>query len=883
LGEFRTIWAAWEEEVGMTKWAASCGLLWRGFRLGVCFLFLFEVSPALAIGPAAQSDPRVEAAPIAADAPEEVALPSTIHPEIATVGLDFVSRLLFGRAQSHAVALNGNYAYVGLGKCLVVLYLGSGTQPIMTGWLQLAGDCSGVDYSSGSYAYVTDSSGTVSKVSIANPTAPSVSATYVASFANDVAVSGTKVFVAAGSTGLLVLDATTMALSTSYNTPGSAPGVDVLGNYAYVADGSSLQVLDITTTPPTFKGSVATTSSVDAKAVTVGANTRVYVADNTSTAELRIIDATTPTVPSQLGVFDATGAGGPVGVDASGTTVYLADGTQGLRVVDATTPAAPVETKSYTTTDNVVSVVVWGTKLVLGARGAGVHVVDPAPATPTLVGAYRNVDYSNWGLATSGSRAYCLVLGNLLILDVSIPARPSFLGSFSVNTVPRAIRASGTMAYVIDGSSSLKIIDASVPSAPSLVRSISVVGGQDLDVDGTYAYVAKNSGSYGLSVYRLSDGVNVGNLTGDLGSAIELRDGIAYLGTGTELVTVSVANPAAPSVLGRATVLGAPERIRLSGNYALACSVEGVEFLDVSTPSLPFWVALTLSTGANDVLAVNGLAYIGGGFNHELSVQDITQPWAATEVASYTGNSQSAVGVGVWDGYALLMMSTDGAVMVHYSGQCYDLFEPNDLKADAASLSTGAYYDSFICNSGDQDYFAVTAPSGGTLTAVMEPPSTLNYDLYLYDSGGTLLQASPAGVGQQETVSKTVTSAGTYFLLVNGANGNQYSPTVSYRLTPSFTACAGPSLPLLIYNARRDVNNYVILDIQDPNQPSTRTGYNIYRATSPSGPWTLIAGNVVDMDAGTANTQYVDQGSTAGPTFYYNVRAVNGTCGAEGP
>ncbi len=867
----------------MAKRAASCGVARWSIGLGVCLLLLSGVSPARAIGPVAQGDPRVEAAPFAADTPEDVALPSTIHPEIATVGLDFVSRLLFGQARPHAIALNGNYAYLGLGHCFVVLYLGSGTQPIMTGWLQLAGDCTAVDYWSGSYAYVTDSSGTVSKVSIANPTAPSVSATYAAAITNDVAVSGTKVFVAAGSAGLLVLDASTMALSTSYNTPGSAPGVDVLGNYAYVADGGTLQILDITTTPPTFKGSVATTSSVDAKAVVVGANTRVYVADNASAAELRIIDATTPTAPSQLGVFDATGAGGPQGVDASGTTVYLADGTQGLRVVDASTPSAPVETKSYTTSDNVVSVILWGAKLVLGARGAGVHVVDPAPVTPTLLGAYRNTDYSNWGLATSGSRAYCLVLGSLLILDVSIPARPSFLGSFSLNTVPRAIRVLGTTAYVIDGSSSLKIIDASVPSAPSLVRSISVTGGQDLDVDGTYAYVAKSTGSYGISVYRLSDGINVGNLTGDLGSAIELRDGIAYLGTGTELVAVNVANPAAPSVLGRATVLGAPVRIRLSGNYALACSAEGVEFLDVSTPSLPFWVALTLSTGANDVLAVNGLAYIGGGLNHELSVQDIAQPWAATEVASYTGNSQSAAGVGLWNGYALLMMSNDGAVMVHYSGQCYDAYEPNDRLADADALSTGAYVDGFICNSGDQDYFAVTAPSGGTLTAVVEPPSTLNYDLYLYDSSGTLLQASPAGVGQQETVSKTVTSAGTYYLLVNGANGNQYSPTVSYRLTPSFAACVGPSTPLLIYNARRDVNNYVILDILDPNQPSTRTGYNIYRATAPSGPWTLIAGNVVDMDAGTANTQYVDQGSTGGPTFYYNVRAVNGTCGAEGP
>jgi hypothetical protein len=849
--------------------------------LSVWFLLLAGVSPVLAIEPAAQGGPRVEAASLAAEAPEEVSLPSTVHTEIATTGLDFLSRILFGRAEPHAVALNGNYAYVGLGKCLVVLYLGSGTQPIMTGWLQLDGTSTGIAYSS-NYAYVSDDSGTVTKVSLSNPSAPSVAATYAASSAYDVAASGTKVYVAAGISGILVLDSATMALVTSYNTPATARAVDVLGNYAYVADTTTMQVLDITTTPPTFKGSVATTNSMDVKAVTVGASTRVYVADNTSTAELRIMDVTTPTAPSQLGVLDATGAGGPVGVDAYGTTVYLADGTQGLRIVDATTPSAPAETKSYTTTDNVVSAVPWGTKLVLGARGAGVHVVDPAPASPTLVGAYRNTSYSTWGLAVSGSRAYCLVSYALLIMDLGTPARPSLLGSYALSNVPGPIRVSGTTAYVID-SAYLKIIDASVPSAPSLVRSTSISGAQDLAVDGNYVYVARNSGSYGLSIYRLSDGANIGNLTGDLASAIAVRDTIAYLGTSTELVTVNVANRTSPAVLGRTTVLAAPQRIGLYLDNALSCSAEGLEFLDVSTPALPYWVGLTLTSGANDVVAVNDHAYISGAFNHELSVQDISQPWAASEVASLTGNSTTGTGIAWWDGYALFMTNTDGALIAHYSGQCYDSAEPNDRFADAASLPIGTYYDAFICNSGDQDYFAVTAPSGGTITAVMEPPSTLNYDLYLYDAGGVLLQASPAGVGQQEMVSKAVTSAGTYYLLVNGANGNQYSPTVSYRVTPSFTACAGPSLPLLIYNARRDVNNYVILDIQDPNQPSTRTGYDIYRATAPAGPWTLIASNVVDMDAGTANTQYVDQGSTGGPTFYYNVKAVNGTCGAEGP
>ena len=79
-----------------------------------------------------------------------------------------------------------------------------------------------------------------------------------------------------------------------------------------------------------------------------------------------------------------------------------------------------------------------------------------------------------------------------------------------------------------------------------------------------------------------------------------------------------------------------------------------------------------------------------------------------------------------------------------------------------------------------------------------------------------------------------------------------------------------------------------ILDVQDPNQPSNVTGYNVYRSSDaglPFGSWPLVDYNVVDMDAATPNKQWVDDTGDVSPsgTWYYQILAYNAPCDGEGP
>jgi hypothetical protein len=167
-------------------------------------------------------------------------------------------------------------------------------------------------------------------------------------FANNVDLSGNFAYVAAGSTGLQVVDVTDRRaprIVGSLDTPGNANDVRVVGHRAYVADGAAgLRVIDITNpASPVLLGSLDT-PGVANDVVVVG--DRAYVADGS--AGLQIIDVNDPVVPRLLGTFDTPGTA--KGVDVSGGIAVIADGSS-LLTVDISNPANPIGRGSVTTAD----------------------------------------------------------------------------------------------------------------------------------------------------------------------------------------------------------------------------------------------------------------------------------------------------------------------------------------------------------------------------------------------------------------------------------------------------------------------------------------------------------------------------------------------------
>lgn len=79
--------------------------------------------------------------------------------------------------------------------------------------------------------------------------------------------------------------------------------------------------------------------------------------------------------------------------------------------------------------------------------------------------------------------------------------------------------------------------------------------------------------------------------------------------------------------------------------------------------------------------------------------------------------------------------------------------ESNNTLSTAQTITPNpAIVNGSISSSTDTDYYKVTLGAGKTLTAKLTPPATADYDLYVYNSAGTLLGSSVLGTGQIDTV-----------------------------------------------------------------------------------------------------------------------------------
>ncbi|MFN6032903.1 MAG: DUF4347 domain-containing protein, partial [Dolichospermum sp.] len=171
----------------------------------------------------------------------------------------------------------------------------------------------------------------------------------------------------------------------NYNTSDWARGVQVVGNYAYVADSDSgLQIIDISNpSTPTLKGNYNTSGA--AFGVQVVSN-YAYVADVYS--GLQIIDISNPTTPTLKGNYDTSGWA--YGVQVVGNYAYVADYFSGLQIIDISNPTTPTLKGNYDTSGYAQGVQVVGNYAYVADDGSGLQIIDISnPSTPTLKGNYN--------------------------------------------------------------------------------------------------------------------------------------------------------------------------------------------------------------------------------------------------------------------------------------------------------------------------------------------------------------------------------------------------------------------------------------------------------------------------------------------------------------
>ena len=503
-----------------------------------------------------------------------------------------------------AVAVQGNYAYVGVGLRLVVLDVSNPITPTEVG-----------------------------------------STTPFPYFVEDVVVSGTLAYVAAGGAGLRVVNILTPTAPVEvgfWDSPGYAEGVAVAGSTVYLADGPyGLWTVDVS--DPTQPDKVGSTYDMNYAFEVAVSGQHAYVA--AAGAGLLVADVSDPAHPVEVSTLDTPGYA--YGIAVSGTLAYVADAWEGLRIVDIANPDGPTQLGTYDTPGWALNVAIDGATAYIADGASGLRVVDiSAPTDPRESGAYEVS-----GLARRVSAAGNLALvadlrAGLRVVDVTDPVHPVQAGLYSPLAEARRVAVYGNHAYVAAGFSGLRVVDISVPTHPREVTTYDTEGGYATGVviNGSHAYLATYiHGPYDLHVLDISDPVHPARVatleTPGTFRELVLQGHIIYAADEWGLRLIDVSNPAAPVELGFIQLnqnLQATTGVAVSGTLAyVADFLDGVKIVDVSNPISPTLVGIYDSPLASQGVAVADNHLFVADHGSGLRVVDVSNPGMPIEIGFY--------------------------------------------------------------------------------------------------------------------------------------------------------------------------------------------------------------------------------------------------------
>lgn len=201
-------------------------------------------------------------------------------------------------------------------------------------------------------------------------------------------------FIANGSSGVLVADATKPADLTEIGRitlPGYANSATGSGNTVFVSTGKGgLHIFDIST--PSAPVELAAYPTPGSAGVAVVDQNLLYLP--AGAAGLRILDVTDPKTPKEIGFYDTLGLATRVVLQKP--YAYVTDGENGLVILDVSDPKAPRLMAQHNSPGSATDVAVNGDLIFLADAPYGVRVlkwVPPATATVPSAGAAFDSTY----------------------------------------------------------------------------------------------------------------------------------------------------------------------------------------------------------------------------------------------------------------------------------------------------------------------------------------------------------------------------------------------------------------------------------------------------------------------------------------------------------
>jgi Bacterial pre-peptidase C-terminal domain/Secretion system C-terminal sorting domain len=192
-------------------------------------------------------------------------------------------------------------------------------------------------------------------------------------------------------------------------------------------------------------------------------------------------------------------------------------------------------------------------------------------------------------------------------------------------------------------------------------------------------------------------------------------------------------------------------------------TISGSSNVTVSLTTLPFDYELQLLNSAGTVL---GSSTAGGTTSETITSNGLAAGTYTVRVFGYN-SAFSATSC-----YTLRVTAVSG---------CANIPEPNESLAAASLISVNTAISSQIASSTDVDWYRFTNSAAQPNINILLSNLPGDYDVYLYNTAGTLLGSSTAGGTTSESIVFNTSTVGTYYVRVIGYNGVS-STTVCYLL-----------------------------------------------------------------------------------------------------
>ncbi len=468
------------------------------------------------------------------------------------------------------------------------------------------------------------------------------------------------------------------------DTPGEAVDVEVIGNYAYVADNQGgVRVIDIS--DPESPDEVGSYDSPDASRALVISGGYAFVADGAG--GLRVLDVSQPDDPNEIGAFEPQ-MSMFVDVVVSEPYAYVADMFNGIRIIGVSDPENPQLVALFDTPDVPLGVFISGDYLFIADRNNGLQIVDVSdPENPQGIGAC-DTPGSAHSVVVAGGYAYAADDGSgLRVIDVSDPENPDEVGFFDTPGRAYGVAVAGHYAYIADGASGFQIINVSDPENPAEVGGLDTPGtAYGVDFAGGLCFVA--DGESGLWIIQLTPEIVV--------SDEELDFGEVDVGESEEL-TLTISNEGhADLIISDISVEGSYFSYDFEGEFVIEANqnrdgiisfaprragVQEGSLIIISDDPNNGRTSVYLSGTcigqisevgyydtpgtATDVAISNSWAFVTDGYSG-LRVIDISNPENPDEVG-YFDTPNYAWGVAVRDGFAYVADQTSGLRVIDVS------------------------------------------------------------------------------------------------------------------------------------------------------------------------------------------------------------------------